>query len=140
MKLFDKEVQALASNLEATSRVALNEILNFPLGEIRELESEEAVFGLNLSKTMTDPKLEGAWIFSHVLDLKLGPTTLVGHWGGSSFVSLGQFSLSSVSARTLFVAQGERAIEALETVISSQKSFDPRDFDRDGYFVGKSSK
>ena len=52
-----------------------------------------------------------------------------------TFKLIEQFSLSQMGAYPHFIARGNDAFEALMTIKQAFLSFNPDDFDSDGYFI-----
>jgi len=105
--------------------------LEKPYGEILHEDGDGSVFCMRLPEDVEYNMTFSGWLFSRVFDAKLNAIIL--HSCGKTFVSFDQFSLVKADAKPIFKATGPQAREALEILKGSFLSFNPSDFDADGY-------
>ena len=107
--------------------------LEKPYGEIIHEDGDESVFSMHLPEDVEYNMTFSGWLFSRVFNAKLSATVI--HSFGKIFVPFEQFSLVKADARPLFKATGQQAKEALEVLKEAFLSFNPDDFDSDGYKI-----
>jgi len=111
-----------------------------PCGEIFKHADNETILCMRLSDDVPYSMVFSGWLFSRVFDAKLDAS--IKHYfdiGEGVFIPFEQFSLVREGAKPYFQATGLQASVALETLKQAFDSFNPADFDSDGYSINRTS-
>lgn len=104
--------------------------------KVIKLEEEDNAFSLVLPSKETYTMALSGWIYSRYSEKKYKDATV---WvsNNGAFKLIEQFSLSQLGAYPHFIARGADAYDALTTIRDAYLSFNPDDFDSDGYYIKK---
>jgi len=112
------------------------EIFEKPNGEIFEVNGSDSTLCMRLPNDATYSMALSGWLYSRFSNAKLDAS--LEHYvdiGDGIFIPFDQFTLVREGAMPLFKATGTQANIALEILKQAFDSFNPDDFDTDGYSI-----
>ena len=105
--------------------------------KVIKIEEEDNAFSLILPTNETYTMALSGWIYSMYSEKKFKDAKVWISRKGA-FELFEQFSLSQIETYPHFVARGTDAYEALNIIKKAYLSFNPENFDSDGYYIKKS--